>query len=99
MSTRKTAAAIGATFAVSLAAGTTVAADNPFQMVEFGKATTVAEKGCDMEGNCFEMPDMFTYGGDNTGGYSGGKVGTGAKDPSVCGSFGGASCSMPHLKK
>jgi hypothetical protein len=98
MSTRKTAAALGATFAVTLAAGTAVAA-NPFQMVEFGNATTVAAKGCDMEGNCFETLDSFTYGGDAMGGYAGGKVGTGAKDPSVCGTFGGASCSMPHLQK
>lgn len=27
----------------------------------------------------------FTYGGDETFSYAGGKVGTGAKDPSVCG--------------
>lgn len=82
MSTRKTAAVLGATFAVSLAAGSAFAA-----------------KGCDMEGNCFEMLDSFTYGGDATGGYAGGKIATGAKDPGVCGTFGGSSCSMPHLQK
>lgn len=33
-----------------------------------------------------EVPQApFTYGGDETGAYAGGKVGTGVKDPSVCG--------------
>lgn len=55
--------------------------------------------GHDMEGNAVDLPDNFTYGGDNMGQYAGNKIGTGAKDPSVCGTFSGSTCSMPHLKK
>ncbi len=84
--------------ALSAAAG---AAENPFQMVEFGEGVSVATDAVDMQGNKVKINDEtgFTYGGDNQGKYSSGKLGTGTKDPAVCGTFGGASCSMPHLTK
>jgi len=94
------AMAIGSSvvLALSAAAG---AADNPFQMVEFGEGVSVATDAVDMQGNKVKINDEtgFTYGGDNQGKYSSGKIGTGTKDPAVCGTFGGASCSMPHLTK
>ncbi len=94
------AMAIGSSvvLALSAAAG---AAENPFQMVEFGEGVSVATDAVDMQGNKIKINDEtgFTYGGDNEGKYSGGKLGTGTKDPAVCGTFGGASCSMPHLTK
>ena len=54
-----------------------------------------------MQGNKVMINDEtgFTYGGDGQAKYAGGKMSTGAKDPAVCGTFGGASCSMPHLQK
>lgn len=84
--------------ALSAAAG---AAENPFQMVEFGDGVSVATDAVDMQGNKIKINDEtgFTYGGDNEGKYSSGKLGTGTKDPAVCGTFGGASCSMPHITK
>jgi hypothetical protein len=94
------AMAIGSSvvLALSAAAG---AAENPFQMVEFGEGVSVATDAVDMQGNKVKINDEtgFTYGGDNQGKYSNGKIGTGTKDPAVCGTFGGASCSMPHLTK
>ena len=94
------AVAIGSSvvLALSAAAG---AAENPFQMVEFGEGVSVATDAVDMQGNKVKINDEtgFTYGGDNQGKYSSGKIGTGTKDPAVCGTFGGASCSMPHLTK
>ncbi len=94
------AMAIGSSvvLALSAAAG---AAENPFQMVEFGEGVSVATDAVDMQGNKVKINDEtgFTYGGDNQGKYSSGKIGTGTKDPAVCGTFGGASCSMPHLTK
>ena len=94
--------------ALSAAAG---AAENPFQMVEFGTAITVADakakapaaapNAVDMQGNpvAVKAETGFTYGGDQTAKYSGGKLATGKKDPAVCGTFGGASCSVAHLQK
>ena len=54
-----------------------------------------------MKGNKIKINDEtgFTYGGDQQGKYSGGKIATGTKDPAVCGTFSGASCSMSHLEK
>jgi len=57
-----------------------------------------ADKGRDMAGNEVELPANFTYGGDNTGAYAGGKIGTGAKDPAVCGTFAGEKCSITYTK-
>ena len=93
------AAAVGSTMALALAS-TATAQDNPFQMVEFGEGVTVAGEAMDMQGNKVMINDEtgFTYGGDGMGTYAGGKVGTGKKDPTVCGTFGGSSCSMAHLK-
>jgi hypothetical protein len=94
------AMAIGSSvvLALSAAAG---AAENPFQMVEFGEGVSVATDAVDMQGNKVKINDEtgFTFGGDNEGKYSGGKLGTGTKDPAVCGTFGGANCSMQHLTK
>jgi len=53
--------------------------------------------GVDMQGNVVEL-NTFTYGGDNQAGYADGQLATGAKDPSVCGSFSAGKCSVGHLK-
>ena len=93
------AVALGSSMVLALS--TAVQADNPFQMVEFGKAVTVATDTVDMQGNKHVVNDEtgFTYGGDPQAKYNGGKLAKGMKDPAVCGSFAGASCSMPHLQK
>ncbi len=93
------AMAIGSS--VVLALSSVANADNPFQMVDFGDGVTVATESVDMQGNKVMINDEtgFTYGGDSKGAYSGGKLATGVKDPAVCGTFAGASCSMPHLQK
>ncbi len=94
------AMALGSTvvLALSAAAG---AAGNPFQMVEFSAGVVVAGEGVDMKGNKVKINDEtgFEFGGDEQGKYAGGKLGTGVKDPAVCGTFSGASCSMPHVTK
>jgi hypothetical protein len=97
---RPIAAAIGSTIALVLAAPV-IAAENPFQMVEFGNGIQVAAEAKDMQGNKVMINDKtgFSYGGDQMAKYAGGKLATGKKDPAVCGTFGGATCSMPHLKK
>jgi hypothetical protein len=94
------AAALGSGVVIALSA-TANAADDPFQMVEFGEAVTVAGEAVDMQGNKVMINDEtgFTYGGDQKAGYAGGKLATGKKDPAVCGTFAGESCSMDHLKK
>lgn len=93
------AMAIGSTMVLALSA--TANADSPFQMVEFGAPITVAGDAVDMQGNKVSINDEtgFVYGGDQQAKYAGGKLATGTKDPAVCGTFGGASCSMPHLTK
>lgn len=55
----------------------------------------------DMQGNkvMIDPETGFTYGGDGMGIYAGGKVGTGSKDPTVCGTFEDSNCSMPHTTK
>lgn len=75
------------------------AGDNPFKLVEYGPGMTVAADAVDMKGNKAMIKDEtgFAYGGDQMGKYASGKVGTGAKDPGICGSFSEASCSMTHL--
>jgi hypothetical protein len=85
---------------VALASGHAAAADNPFQMLEFGPGITLAADARDMQGNEVKIdPETgFHYGGDQKASYAGGKLGTGAKDPAVCGTFSGTSCSMPHLE-
>lgn len=94
------AAVLGSSVAMALSASVN-AADNPFQMVEFGEAVAVAGEAMDMQGNKVMINDEtgFTYGGDQKAGYAGGKLATGKKDPAVCGTFAGETCSMPHLKK
>lgn len=94
------AAALGSSMVLALSASAT-AADNPFQMIEFGEAVTVAGEAVDMQGNKVMINDEtgFTYGGDGMAKYSDGKLATGKKDPAVCGTFAGDMCSMKHLKK
>lgn len=94
------AQALGSGVVMALA-GVAHAADNPFQMVEFGTAVKVAGEAVDMQGNKVTINDEtgFKYGGDEKAGYAGGKLGTGKKDPAVCGTFSGASCSVQHLAK
>lgn len=94
------AQALGTGVVMALA-GAANAADNPFQMVEFGTAVKVAGEAVDMQGNKVKINDEtgFKYGGDEKAGYAGGKLATGKKDPAVCGTFSGSSCSMPHLAK
>jgi hypothetical protein len=57
-----------------------------------------AESGRDMAGNEVQFTTPFRYGGDNTGAYAGGKIGTGAKDPAVCGTFSSDKCSITYVK-
>lgn len=94
------ATVLGTSIVMALAT-TANAADNPFQMVEFGAAVVVAGDAVDMQGNKVKINDEtgFTYGGDQKAGYAGGKIATGKKDPAVCGTFAGASCSVPHVAK
>ena len=94
------AQALGTGVVMALA-GAANAADNPFQMVEFGTAVKVAGDAVDMQGNKVTINDEtgFKYGGDEKAAYSGGKMATGKKDPAVCGPFSGSSCSMPHIAK
>jgi hypothetical protein len=79
---------------------------NPFQstlltggyMVAENQATDGKRVGRDMAGNEVILPDNFDYGGDNTGAYAGGKIGTGVKDPAVCGTFSSPKCSIEYVK-
>lgn len=90
-------ASLGST--IVLAASIPVsAASDPFQIIEFGTPTTLAGEARDSQGNKVVINDEtgFEYGGDQMGKYSDGKIGTGKKDPSVCGTFAESSCSMPH---
>ena len=98
-SLKPVAAAVGSTIALAVATPVS-AADNPFAMVEFGDGVKVAAEARDMQGNKVMIDDKtgFTFGGDGMGKYADGKVGTGKKDPSVCGTFSGKNCSMPHIK-
>lgn len=88
----------GMVMAVAMSAN---AAENPFQMIEFGEGVSVAGTAVDMQGNKVEINDEtgFEYGGDQKAGYADGKLATGKKDPAVCGTFAGESCSMKHLQK
>lgn len=94
------AAAVGSSVVMALSASAN-AAENPFQMVEFGEGVNVAGEAMDMQGNKVMINDEtgFTYGGDQKAGYADGKLATGKKDPAVCGTFAGESCSMKHLQK
>ncbi|MCC6383462.1 MAG: hypothetical protein IT304_13225 [Dehalococcoidia bacterium] len=87
------------TVSLVLAAAGVQADDNPFQMIEYGDGMAVAVDAVDMQGNKVTIKDEtgFSYGGDNLGKYAGGKIATGAKDPAVCGTFAGGTCSVGHL--
>jgi len=97
---KSVAAAFGTGLAVSMAAPV-VAADNPFQMIEFGDGVEIALEARDMKGNKVVIDEEtgFEYGGDNKGKYAGGKIGTGKKDPAVCGTFTDDSCSVDYVEK
>ena len=99
------AVALGASLA--LGAATTVTAvdmdamkDKAVSMAKDMAKGMVGGEARDMQGNkvMIDPETGFSYGGDGMGVYAGGKVGTGSKDPTVCGTFGGSSCSMAHLK-
>ncbi len=94
------AAALGSSIALALAAPSN-AFENPFQMVEFGEGINVAGEATDMQGNEVTIDDEtgFEYGGDQQAKYAGGKLGTGEKDPAVCGTFANEACSMKHLQE
>ena len=72
-------------------------ASGPHMRSEVVAASMGQTTGVDMQGNVVEL-GAFTYGGDNQAGYANGMLATGAKDPSVCGSFAAAKCSVGHLK-
>lgn len=93
-------AGIGSSIVLAAAIPVSATSD-PFQIIEFGTATTLAGEARDSQGNKVVINDEtgFSYGGDQMGKYSDGKVGTGKKDPSVCGTFTESSCSMPHTAK
>lgn len=98
--TKSVAAALGTGLAVSMAAPV-AAADNPFQMIEFGAGIEVATEAVDMKGNKVMIDDQtgFEYGGDNKGKYADGKIGTGKKDPAVCGTFSDDNCTIKYVEK
>jgi hypothetical protein len=95
-------------FAVAFISTPVLAAEqNPFQSTILDTGYMVAESatgtagkrvGRDMAGNEVILPDNFDFGGDNTGAYAGGKIGTGVKDPAVCGTFSSAKCSIEYVK-
>jgi|GEM_PF-3388784 len=58
----------------------------PYMRSEDVAAAMGQTTGVDMQGNVVEL-GTFTYGGDNQAAYADGKLGTGAKDPAVCGSY------------
>lgn len=97
----KPAATVLGTGVVMALAMNANAADNPFAMIEFGEGVNLAGNAVDMQGNKVEIVDEtgFEYGGDQKAEYADGKLATGKKDPAVCGTFAGESCSMPHLSK
>lgn len=99
MKTTVLTASIAVTF---VAVPAVYAGGNPFTSQGFAGGYMIAEKGRDMAGNEVELPANFTYGGDNTGAYAGGKIGTGTKDPAVCGTYQeidkDGKCSITYTK-
>ena len=97
-------AALGASLV--LAAGTASAVDmDAMKDKAVGMAKDMAKgmmtgEARDMQGNkvMIDPETGFTFGGDGMGTYADGKVGTGKKDPTVCGSYSEASCSVAHVK-
>jgi hypothetical protein len=75
----------------------TSAVDQAKEVVKDAVESMSDAPGRDMAGNMVD----YDYGGDSKGSYADGKIGTGAKDPSVCGSFDSAVCGADggsHLK-
>ena len=90
--------ALSAVFALSLANTGIATAVDTSDVVDAAKEILEDAPGRDMAGNLVN----YNYGGDSKGAYADGKVGTGAKDPGVCGTFTGAVCGADgggHLKK
>jgi len=94
--------ALSAVFAISIAStGIANAVDTSAAVDAAKEAVSEAMEdapGRDMAGNMVN----YNYGGDSKGAYAEGKVGTGTKDPGVCGSFTEAVCGADgggHLKK
>lgn len=94
MKTLFTASAIGAIAMLSACATPSVSMSSQEMAAASGQTT-----GVDMQGNVVEFDDKFTFGGDNMAAYNDGLLGTGTKDPAVCGSFSASKCSMSHLAK
>ncbi|MEM7465665.1 MAG: hypothetical protein AAF387_02140 [Pseudomonadota bacterium] len=99
------ALAIGATLTLGAASTVTAVDMDAMKDKAVGMAKDMAKgmmgaEARDMQGNKVDInPETgFTYGGDGMATYAGGKLATGKKDPTVCGTFSGSSCSMPHLK-
>lgn len=93
-------AALGATLVLAAGTASAVDMDAMKDKAEGMAKGMMTGEARDMQGNkvMIDPETGFTYGGDGMGVYADGKVGTGKKDPTVCGSFGGASCSMAHTK-
>jgi len=84
----------------AFAGAATRADSNPFHIVEFAPVQVLGAEARDMQGNAVAIGPQteFAYGGDQAARYANGKLGTGRKDPAICGTFSGATCSMPHLQ-
>ncbi len=91
-------AMLGSAYIASLAFSSVANAEtNPFSANDLTTGYMVAEGKCGegmkkAEGKCGE-------GMKKAEGKCGGKIGTGKKDPAVCGTFSAAKCSVGHLKK
>ncbi len=91
---------------IALGAGNVSAVDlEAMASKAMDKAKTMAQgvlggEARDSQGNkvVIDPETGFSYGGDQMGIYAGEKVGTGAKDPTVCGTFAGSTCSVTHLE-
>ena len=95
---KKTFISVGAIFSIAVLTASCAATGGGSTMSSAEMAMKNEQTtGVDMQGNVVEL-DGFTYGGDNQAAYADGKLATGAKDPSVCGSFSAAKCSVSHLK-
>lgn len=94
--TTKSLVTIGAIGAITLlTACTSMSGMSSAEMAAASGQTT----GVDMQGNVVELTDGFTYGGDNMATYNDGLLGTGSKDPAVCGGFSAAKCSVSYTEK
>ncbi len=102
-------AMLGSAYIASLAFSSVANAEtNPFSANDLTTGYMVAEGKCGegmkkAEGKCGEgmkkAEGKCGEGMKKAEGKCGGKIGTGKKDPAVCGTFSAAKCSVGHLKK